>query len=204
MHILLFGASGRVGSRVLQQARSEGHDVTAFVRDAEEVPPDVPTVVGDVRDVDAVGDAVPGHDAVCSALGPDNDDCVPVLEAGMVNIVEAMEAASVERLVAVGADGILQATPARLRLETQEFPDTMRALANAHYRAFEAVRSSSLAWTLVCPPLMPDGQVTNHYRTATDYLPDGGQSISVGDIATFVYRELVSNDHVGERVGIAY
>ncbi|MFC7028590.1 NAD(P)-dependent oxidoreductase [Halomicroarcula sp. GCM10025710] len=178
MHILLFGASGRVGSRVLQQARSEGHDVTAFVRDAEEVPPDVPTVVGDVRDVDAVGDAVPGHDAVCSALGPDNDDCVPVLEAGMVNIVEAMEAASVERLVAVGADGILQATPARLRLETQEFPDTMRALANAHYRAFEAVRSSSLAWTLVCPPdarragdqPLPDG----------DGLPSGRRPVDIG------------------------
>jgi putative NADH-flavin reductase len=80
----------------------------------------------------------------------------------------------------------------------------MRPLAEAHYRAFEVVRASSLDWTLVCPPLMPDGAVTNHYRTATNYLPDGGQSIRVGDIAAFVYEELLAADHVGERVGIAY
>ncbi|MFC6864662.1 NAD(P)-dependent oxidoreductase [Halomicroarcula sp. GCM10025817] len=204
MHILLFGATGRVGSEVLDRARSRGHDVTAFVRDRRSVPADVSTVVGDVLDIEAVMEAVPGHDTVCSALGPGEDDDVSVVDEGLANVVQAMERAAVDRLVAVGADGILQATPARLRLETQEFPDEMRPLAEAHYRAFKTVRESALDWTLVCPPLMPDGAMTNHYRTATNYLPDGGQSIRVGDIAAFVYEELLADEHVRERVGIAY
>lgn len=204
MEILLFGADGRVGSHVLEHARADGHDVTAFVREADGVPPDVRAVLGDVRDSAAVADAIRGQDVVCSAIGPDDDAEPSVVDDGMANIVEAMEASSVDRLVAVGSDGVLQATPSHLRLDTPEYPDRLRPLATAHRRAYDHIRDSSLDWTLVCPPSMPDGKVTRHYRTATDYLPDGGQSISVGDIATFVYEEVVGGTHRGERVGIAY
>lgn len=204
MEILLFGAGGRVGSHVLESAQTDGHDVTAFVRAADRVPPGVPTIRGDVRDSAAVANAIRGQDVVCSTIGPDNDDEPSVVEDGMTNIVAAMEASSVDRLVAVGSDGVLQATPSLLRLDTPEYPDRMRPLATAHRQAYDRVRDSSLDWTLVCPPSMPDGKVTRHYRTATDYLPDGGQSISVGDIATFVYEEVVGGTHLGKRVGIAY
>jgi putative NADH-flavin reductase len=204
MDILLFGADGRLGSRVLEQARADGHDVTAFVREPDGVPADVPTVVGTALDADAVADAVRGQDVVCSTLGSDCDSDPSVITEGTTNVVSAMEAATVGRLVAVGSAAILQATPALLRLETPEFPDQLRPLATAHREAYERLRTSSLSWTLVCPPSMPDGIVTRHFRTTTDYLPDGGQSISLGDIASFVYQEVVDGRHLGKRVGIAY
>lgn len=204
MKLLVFGASGRVGRRLCASARSDGHHVSAFVRDGDSAPPETAVIEGDVTDADAVADTVPGHDAVCSALGPDTGEDSAVVSTGVGNIVAAMEAADVERLVAVAAAGILQATPTRLRLETVEFPERLTTLAAAHRAAYDRLRESSLSWTLVCPPRMPDGAPTNHYRTAVDYLPDGGQSISTGDVAAFVSEAVTGRTHDRERVGIAY
>ncbi|MDS0283454.1 NAD(P)-dependent oxidoreductase [Haloarcula onubensis] len=203
MELLVFGASGRVGRRLCEYAVSGGHRVTAFVRDADRAPRDVAVVEGDVTDPESVAAAIDGQDAVCSALGPDGDD-LAVLGAGIDNLVAAMGAGGVERLVAVAAAGILQATPGRLRLETDGFRAGLRPLAAAHRTVYDRLRPSELDWTLVCPPRMPDGPPTNHYRTAVDYLPDGGQSVSSGDVATLVYDAAVNGSHGCERVGIAY
>jgi len=203
MELLVFGASGCVGRRLCEYALTDGHSVTAFVRDAARAPPDVAVVEGDVTDADAVADAVGGQDAVCSALGPDDGDFA-ALDTGVDNLLSAMADSDVDRLVAVGAAGILQATPGRLRLDTTEFPDSLRPLAAAHWSIYDRLRETSLDWTLVCPPRMPDGPPTNHYRTAVGYLPDGGQSVSAGDVATLVYETAENGRYSRERVGIAY
>lgn len=204
MKTLVFGASGRVGRRLCEHARGDGHSVTAFVRTAENAPVGVDVVEGDVTDAAAVEDAVGDQDAVCSAVGPDSSDDTSAVTDGIGNIVTAMETHGVDRLVAVSAAGILQATPHRLRLELPEFPTMRTPIAAAHRAAYERLRESTLAWTLVCPPQMPDGEPRNHYQTAVGYLPDGGQSVSTGDVAAFVYNTLVEGTHLRERVGIAY
>lgn len=203
MEICVFGAGGRVGRRLCEYAHSDGHHVTAFARDAAGVPAGVATVEGDAADTDAVARAVTGADAVCSALGPEDGDTTAFAD-GMDTIVGAMEAAGVDRLVAVSAAGILQATPTRLRLDTADFPAQLEPVAAAHWTVYERLSASALSWTLACPPQMPDGAPTNYYRTAVDYLPEGGQSISTGDVAAFCFDVLVSGRHVGERVGVAY
>jgi putative NADH-flavin reductase len=204
MELLVFGASGRVGRRLCEYAHSDGHSVTAFVRDAARAPAEATAIEGDVADAEAVSAAVSGVDAVCSALGPDDSDDTGVLVDGIDNIVAAMETHGVERLVAVAAAGILQVTPSRLRLDTDEFPSGLAGMAAAHHEVYDRLRNSSLDWTLACPPQMPEGSPTNHYRTAVDYLPEGGQSISTGDVAAFVYEAVVEERHVGKRVGLAY
>jgi len=204
MKAVVFGASGRVGRRLCECARSDGHTITAFVRDAATAPSGVDVVEGDVTDAEAVEPAISGQDAVCSALGPDSSEDTSALTDGIGNIVSAMESHGVERLVAVSAAGILQATPNRLRLDLPEFPTGLAPIATAHKTVYERLRGSGLDWTLVCPPQMPDNAPTNHYRTAVAYLPDGGQSVSTGDVAAFVYSTLVDGSHIRERVGIAY
>ena len=204
MNTLIFGASGRVGRRLCDRARSDGHSVTAFVRTAESAPAGVDVVEGDVTDAAAVEAAIGDCDAVCSAVGPDSSgDTSPVTD-GIGNIVTAMETRDIDRLVAVSAAGILQATPHRLRLELPEFSTVLGPVAAAHKAVYERLQESALAWTLVCPPEMPDGEPRNHYQTAVGYLPDGGQSVSTGDVAAFVYSTLVEETHLRERVGIAY
>lgn len=202
--MLVFGASGRVGRRVCATAASDGHSVTAFVRDTTRAPDGVSVIEGDVTDSEAVAAAVSGQEAVCSALGPGDGGEFAALDTGVENLVAAMEANGVERLVAVGAAGILQATPGRLRLDRDDFPAGMRSLADAHRTVYDRLQPSELDWTLVCPPRMPDGPPTNHYRTAVDYLPEGGQSVSTGDVAAFIYDAVVNGRYSRKRVGIAY
>jgi len=204
MELIVFGANGRVGRRLCEYARTDGHGVTAFVRDAERAPEGVSVVEGTVTDPETVAAAISGKDAVCSALGPGSDGDVSVLETGIENLVTAMEDSNVQRLVAVAAAGILQATPGRLRLDVDDFPTALGPLAAVHRAVYDRLQSSALDWTLVCPPRMPDGPPTNHYRTAVDYLPEGGQSVSTGDVATLVYDAVVDGRYVRQRVGIAY
>jgi len=126
MELLVFGASGRVGRRLCAHAAADGHSVTAFVSAAARAPEGASVVEGDVTDPDAVAAAVGGQDAVCSALGPNDGDAV--FDTGIENLVAAMEASDVERLVAVAAAGVLQATPGRL--DVDGFPETLRPIAD--------------------------------------------------------------------------
>lgn len=66
MRVLVFGATGRVGAAVVEQARSEGHDVTAFVRDPKRLKTaakNIAIVVGDVYEPESIVTAIrPGFD----------------------------------------------------------------------------------------------------------------------------------------------
>jgi uncharacterized protein YbjT (DUF2867 family) len=74
MNVTVFGATGGVGSQVVDQLHSRGHTVTAYVRNPSKVPgtwgEDVTVVVGELSDAAAIDRAVQGADAVVSALGP--------------------------------------------------------------------------------------------------------------------------------------
>jgi len=72
MKILVFGASGGTGQRIVEQALAEGHLVTAFARESSRIRTaheNLRVVRGDISRSDSVEAAVTGQDAVLSALG---------------------------------------------------------------------------------------------------------------------------------------
>jgi len=72
MKILVFGASGGTGRRIVEQALAEGHLVTAFARESSRIRiahENLRVVRGDISHYDSVEAAVAGQDAVLSALG---------------------------------------------------------------------------------------------------------------------------------------
>lgn len=72
MKLLVFGATGGTGSRLVEQALQQGHEVTAFARDPAKIHvkhDNLRVVTGDVLDRDSVNAAVKGQDGVLSALG---------------------------------------------------------------------------------------------------------------------------------------
>ena len=77
MNVTVFGATGGIGRLVVDQLRSNGHTVTAYVRNPDKVPAtwgeDVKVAVGEITDAGAIDRAVAGADAVVSALGPSMD-----------------------------------------------------------------------------------------------------------------------------------
>ncbi len=72
MKIAIFGATGKVGRHLVDQALERGDEVTAFVRDTSRLTTyrheRLKVVEGDVLDPKGVEQAVVGTDAVLSAL----------------------------------------------------------------------------------------------------------------------------------------
>src|SRR3954462_858272 len=119
MNVTVFGATGGIGSKVVEQLRSRGHHVTAYVRNPGKIPAswdDTVTVVSvELSDAAAVDRAVQGADAVVSALGPSLDrkaSGLPLVE-GTRNIVTAMQRHGLRRYIGNGTPSVLD--PARSR-----------------------------------------------------------------------------------------
>lgn len=204
MNITIFGATGRVGSLVMQRALDEGHAVTAFVRDASRLKQQ-PTkqVIGDVRVKEDVFQAIEGADLVVSALGTDK---TTTLTEAIPSMIEAMKRFGVKRIVTVGTAGILQSRtdPSKVRYEAGDSNRKLTFAAEEHHRVYNQLKATNLDWTIVCPTYLPDGEATGKYRVEKDYLPVDGKMISVGDTAQFVYDELMNQKFNQSRVGIAY
>ncbi|MFC5450486.1 NAD(P)-dependent oxidoreductase [Paenibacillus aestuarii] len=207
MRIAILGATGRVGKRVLHKALRDGHDVTVLVRNPDklvELRPERLTVLhGDVRRPEDIRRSLQQAELLISCLSTDGGT---VLTESMPLIIDGMKETGVPRIITIGTAGILQSReyPGLLRYET---PDTRRSSTRAaeeHRKAWELLAASGLAWTVICPTYLPDGEPQGGYRAEKDYLPDGGMSISVGDTAAFTYAEALQQDYVNCRVGLAY
>ena len=206
MILAIFGASGRTGRQVVAQAVERGHTVRALVRTGGALAGQagVTEVVGDVLDPEAVARAVSGADAVLSALGGGPPSAPGVtLSQGMLNIVAAMRAAGVHRVVAVANSGILDSPAGGLRMDQPDFADMYRAVALEHAGTWRALRESDRDWTLACAPDIVDGPSTASWDATPDVLPDGGRQIHTGNLADFMLDELTAERFVGSRVGVA-
>lgn len=205
MKLTVFGATGRTGREIVRRALQDGHQVTALVRrpQAMRPQPGLTVVEGDARDAAAVAQVIAGAGAVVSAL---STDTTTTLTQATAAIIAGMHAHGVARIVTIGTAGILQSRtePESLRYQSGESRRTQVFPAQEHHRAYQMLRASGLAWTVVCPTSLPEGDAVGGYRTELDYLPVDGRQISTGDTAAFAYAELLGAQHVGHRVGIAY
>ena len=108
MRLFVIGANGRTGTEILDLARTRGHEVTAFVRSPEKLEPggSLTVVGGDPRRAESIAAALPGHDAVLSAIGPHPRDALRpstlVTDCARAT-VDAMTASGVARLAIVSA-----------------------------------------------------------------------------------------------------
>lgn len=204
MRIVVFGASGGVGREVVAQARAAGHEVTAFVRsparlsDAE----GIRVVTGDAFDAAAVAAAVVGHDAVVSALGSStgmkpSDE----IERMTQNIVAAMTAADVSRIVtcaSAGIDGELTGVAGRAIAWMLRHP-----LAD-HRAAVARITAAGRAFTIARPTSLTDGPLAADYIEAFTGMPGNGKPIARASVAHFLLKALADPEtYVGASVGLA-
>ncbi len=207
MRLVVFGAGGQVGRRVVEYALEAGHEVRAVVRDPDGLSrgatDSLHVVVGDVLQPFVAEGAVRGADAVVSAIGSRESDRPVTLRTEATRaILAGMAVHGVFRLVLIGSAGLLPAADGTLRGETRLPPGLTHVFAD-HRGAWELVAASGLDWTLVCPPFLRDGPRTRRYRRAIDALPGGGTRISPADVADFVVEALAAGDYRQARVRLA-
>lgn len=199
MKFTLFGADGRTGEKVLNQALERGHDVYAFVRSMPEVPHKEATYfVGDVLNPRTVEPAIDGVDAVVSVIGhvPGAD---PRLQTkGITNIIAAMNEHKVERLISMtGAgvsdpDDVSQGSGVILTKLLKLVQSDRIADGREHA---EVIRASDLDWTIVRCPKLTNGELTYDYQTG--YIKAGlFDTISRADVADFILRCLEDREYI--------
>lgn len=197
MKLIVFGATGGIGRLLVVGALERGHAVTAFVRsaDALESRDGLRVVAGDLHDPHAVGDAIDGHRAVFSALGPRTLKADPILSHALPIIINGMHFHMVERIITVGAAGALYpAGKYQPRLANLLFTvarSTFLRHPMADQRAQERLLAASdLDYTIVRPPRLTDTPPTGKYRVLPDALPSSSRHISRADVADFMLQQL--------------
>jgi putative NADH-flavin reductase len=202
MKVIVLGANGRVGAQVVKRALEKGHKVTAFVRKSETVPllhPNLNVVQGDAMHQQDIARYMAGQEAVISCLSSDELSYRLVF---INHIINAMRANKVRRIIAIGGIGALQASEHLKVYETSTFPREYVDLTQAHIRVLDALLTSRMDFTFVCPPMIEEGERTGVYRVQDNY-PTPGWKITSGDLADFMVTELNDRKHVGMKVGIS-
>jgi len=208
VNIIVFGATGLVGKQLVQQALYKGYQVKAFGRNVFTTDylqtDNLQLIQGALFDAKEVFDAIRGCDAVLSAIGGGYDGTDKTRTLGMKNIIAQMTKAGVKRIVAIGAEGILENEDGKMLMDEEGYPTEYIPVTLEHKKAYEFLKDSGLDWTLVCPSGITDEGPTGSFATAVDRLPaSAGHSIKAGDLALFMLNEISKKEYAGHRVGIA-
>lgn len=200
MRLTVFGATGRTGRPLVEQALRRGHEVTAFVRDPTGLPPElrnddrVRVVVGDAYTGAGVERAVDGGegppaDAVVGVLGQGSGGPDDLLTRAGGHVLDAMDRVGVDRYVTLVGAGVREegesvslggrAMGTLLKLLTRSVLEDARAHV-------ETISGSDTEWTVVRGPRLTDGAHTGEFVHGTDIALGIRATAARANVAAFV------------------
>lgn len=208
MKLLVIGATGMVGSRVVAEALSRGHEVIAAVRSPEKVTkaPGLTALKLDVTDGAAVAAAAKDADVVIGAVSPrSTGDAATEMAAIMKGYIAGAEGAG-KPLVVVGGAGTLNlpdGTPV-----ADVVPEMYAAEAKSMRAAYELLEASKADYSFLAPAgEIAPGEKTGTFRLGgREYLMDaeGNSRISAEDYAVALIDEVETPAHQRAVFTVAY
>lgn len=195
MKLAVFGATGRTGQQLVEQALTAGQSVVALVRDPAKLNlqhPNLRVVQGGILELNRVEEIITGVDAVISLLGPTRNSPDYVVSKGTANILAAMDKHGVHRLIVSAGAGI--ADPHDRPGLLNHVINFLLKVTSAHVyedmrKTVQIVRASELDWTVVRVPMLTDQPKTGSVRVG--YVGQGtGMRLSRADMADFMLREM--------------
>jgi len=214
MRIALVGATGMIGRRILNEALSRGHQVTAIARDPAKVVAHANLEVrnGDVMKPETIIPAIATSDVLVSSCAPPRDNPSQAIDS-VRTLTEAVATAAKTgnhslRLIMVGGAGSLEIAPGQQLLDSPNFPEEWKPIALAHRDALAALRKAPINWTYFSPAgLIQPGTRTGNYRVGTEQLvtdAKGESRISVEDYAVAMLDEIEKPRFIRKRFTAAY
>ena len=203
MKVVVIGATGNIGSKIIVELLTRGHDVTGITRHPEQLQPNVKFTArrGDVKDEAGLAELLTGHDAVISAVKFQLTD--PNI------LIRAVKKAAVKRLLVVGGAGSLEVAPGVQLVDTPDFPKAWKGEALADRDFLNILRGQcEVDRTFLSPSaLVAPGERTGKFRLGTDRLlvdENGESRISIEDYAIAMVDELESPRHSRRRFTVGY
>lgn len=217
-NVVLIGASGFVGSAILNELLNRGHRVTAIVRNPEKIQVEnanLTVVKADAANPDELAKIAQGKDAIISAYNPGwgNPRQYEETLENYPKIVEGAKRAGVKRLLIVGGAGTLFVKPGVRLVDTGVLPDAwlpgVKSLGEFYLNTL--TQEKDIDWVFFSPAgnlgNMGAGVRTGKYRLGKDDMifDEKGESfISVEDYAVAMVDELEQENHHKERFTAAY
>lgn len=211
MRLVIFGASGVLGTRLISEALLRGHEITAVARNVaplQERNRPILCVAGDATDPSSVAAVAAGADAAVSAVT--QHDQPQMLAVAAAALLEGLGRVDVDRLVVAGGAGSLRVPGGQRLMDTPDFHDEWKpeALAQAEALAVYQAYQGPVQWSYVSPgALLEPGERTGRYRVGDDDLlagEDGRSRITMEDFAIALLDEVEEQQHAGRRFTAAH
>jgi putative NADH-flavin reductase len=203
MKLAIFGATGRTGRPLVQQALEAGHSVVALVRTPEKMSlqnEKLTLIAGDAMNAADVEKAVQGTDAVISVLGQSKNSPRDLQTVSIQNIVAAMQKYDVKRLISLTGAGVDapedRPGPSNHLIKFALKTLSGHVLKDGEQHA-EVIKSSGLDWTIVRGPMLTEGPHTGTYRVGWVGV-NTGTRVSRADLADFMLKHLTDTTYVGK------
>lgn len=214
-NVVLIGASGFVGTAILEELLNRGYCVTAVVRNPEKMMirnANLSVVKADVSDVNTLAAVCKGKDAVISAYNPGwaNPDIYEETLKNYPLILEAVRKSGVKRLLCVGGAGTLFCAPGIRVVDSGAIPAEIMGGAKSlgEFYLNTLCNEKEIDWVFFSPAgSLEPGKRTGKFRLGKDDLivdETGKSHISVGDYVLAMVDELEQANHHRERFTIGY
>jgi len=221
LKILIYGASGKVGTHVVEEALNRGHQVTAVSRDPSRITrtdPHLSVVKGNILDPVSVADLVAGQDVVIisvrGVIGDTGDPAKTVARIGVETVVDALRAVGpgAARLIHVGGSGSLEVAPGKLYADSLPklfIPKELETEIAGQVLALQYLRTvTDVDWCYVTPPKnFTNGKRTGKFRIGGDRVLKsrwGRSRVSRADFAVALIDEAETDAHPRQRISVAY
>jgi putative NADH-flavin reductase len=207
MNIVLYGATGNSGQRLLKELTNRGHHVMAVARDTSKIPSTVKAVKDDLSRVEAIASIIAGTDIVVSAYAPPQDNTDALLGVTERQIA-AVKKAGKARLIVVGGAGLLEVAPDVTLIASGYLPEAYLPIAKSHEKALGILKASDINWTYFSPAgFFEAGERTGKFRLGTTNLianEKGDSRISFEDYAVALVDEIETPAHERGQLSIGY
>jgi putative NADH-flavin reductase len=216
LNVVVYGGSGNIGSRIVNEAAARGHHVTVVDRSpkADIAPAGVKLVTGDALDPEDVRKNIEGAVAVVFSVvvrpSPTPDFALRIAKSAVEGLRKQAGPKKTRLLIVGGASSLFNADGKRI-IDT--LPASMRSNGEvgAAVEALDWLRSevkNSVSWTYFSPASnIRPGTRTGKFRVGGEQLvtdAQGRSAISMEDYAVAMLDEIENPKYLNNRFTVGY
>lgn len=214
MRILLIGATGNIGQRILNEALGRGYFVTAVSRNVGESGlrhPRLKVIKGDLLDEAALPLLLNNYDVIISAISGNGSSTPEQFKKANDNLITALKGHPNKRLIVVGGAANTEIAPGLRIVDSpimDSLPEEWKPDIYAHKYVLDRYKASGLNWTYFSPAKdIEAGERTGKYQLGAGNMivdANGNSKVSMEDYAVALVDEMENKQYLKQQMSIGY